>query len=95
MSAELLAPNVGHYVFISTISVYKRRRSSRTRPRTRTLRDDGGSDERGAGTGQTYGALKALSEKAAEAAMPGRVLALRPGPDRRARRRRPAASRTG
>ena len=33
-----------------------------------------------------YGALKALCEQAAEAAMPGRVANIRPGPDRRPRR---------
>lgn len=76
-SAETLAGAVNHYTFISTISVYS----------------DGGTpglDERGAVgtlddatveeiTGETYGPLKALCEQAAEAAMPGRVLTIRPG----------------
>ena len=76
LSAELLAPNVKQYIFISTISVYakldgpaptrpRRSRRSTTR-RTRTSRSN-------------YGALKALCEQAAEAAMPGRVANLRPG----------------
>jgi 2'-hydroxyisoflavone reductase len=76
-SAELLAPNVGHYIFISTISVY-------------ASEDKVGADETAPVatiadptiekvTDTSYGALKALCEQAAEAAMPGRVANLRPG----------------
>jgi 2'-hydroxyisoflavone reductase len=76
MSAELLASNVGQYLFISSISVYP----SFTEPRTEdspvgTLKDE--TIEKV--DGETYGPLKALCEKAAEAAMPGRVTVLRPG----------------
>lgn len=76
-SAQLLADAVDHYTFISTISVYQ-------------VNDQREIDETGAVgrledetieeiTGQTYGPLKVLCEKAASAAMPGRVLIIRPG----------------
>jgi 2'-hydroxyisoflavone reductase len=76
-SATLLADKVKHYLIISTISVYARM-------------DTPGMDEAGELakladptvqeiTGETYGGLKALSEQAAEAAMPGKVTVIRPG----------------
>jgi 2'-hydroxyisoflavone reductase len=76
-SAEKLADSVGHYTFISSISVY----SDFSQP---------GMDESGPlgtlenpdteeVTGETYGPLKVLCEQAAEQAMPGRVLNIRPG----------------
>ncbi|HMQ31942.1 MAG TPA: NAD-dependent epimerase/dehydratase family protein [Chloroflexaceae bacterium] len=76
-SVELLAPRVAHYTFISTISVY---------PTYEKVGIDEG-DPVGElpdstveeVTGETYGPLKALCERAAEAAMPGRVLTVRPG----------------
>ncbi len=78
-SAELLAPNVRQYVFISTISVYKTENvpnADETAPLA-TLADptteDIGKDY------ANYGGGKALCEKAAETAMPGRVTNLRPG----------------
>lgn len=76
-SARLLAKNVGQYLIVSTVSVYAKL-------------DRPGMDE-GAPlvtlpdptvetvTNETYGGLKALSEKAAEKAMPGRVTVVRPG----------------
>lgn len=78
-SAEFLAPLVKQYVFISTISVYKDTsvpNYDESAPLA-TLADptveDFGKDF------SNYGGGKALSEKAAEAAMPGRVTVLRPG----------------
>jgi 2'-hydroxyisoflavone reductase len=76
LSAELLAPNVQRYLFISTISVY----ASLAQPNTEaspvgTIADESiekVSDE-------SYGPLKALCEKAAMTAMPGRVAVVRPG----------------
>src|SRR6202046_659772 len=76
LSAQLLAPNVQRYIFISTISVY----ASFAQPNTEdspvgklagetTEKVDGGA----------HGALKALTEKAAETAMPGKVAVVRPG----------------
>ncbi|HZH43008.1 MAG TPA: NAD-dependent epimerase/dehydratase family protein [Lysobacter sp.] len=76
-SAKLLAPRVKHYLLISTISVYARN-------------DLPGMDETAPlivladptvtrVTGETYGGLKALCEKAAEAELPGRTTIVRPG----------------
>jgi 2'-hydroxyisoflavone reductase len=76
MSAQLLAPNVGHYVFISTISVYHRDNvvgDDETAP-VETIADPTNEDVK-----TNYGALKALCEQAAERAMPGRVANIRPG----------------
>jgi 2'-hydroxyisoflavone reductase len=75
-SAELLAPNVGRYLFISTISVYKdddKPNADESAP-VATIADPTNEDVK-----TNYGALKVLSEQAAEAAMPGRVAILRPG----------------
>ncbi|MDX2086966.1 MAG: NAD-dependent epimerase/dehydratase family protein [Kofleriaceae bacterium] len=76
MSAELLAPNVQHYLFVSTISVYDADRipnADETAP-LQKLADPANEDVRA-----NYGALKAACEVAAEAAMPGRVTNIRPG----------------
>ncbi|MFY0563413.1 SDR family oxidoreductase [Archangium lansingense] len=75
-SAELLAPNVGHYVFISTISVYKEmpRPGMDEDTPLATVEDPTNENVR-----ENYGALKALCEKAAEAAFPGRTTNIRPG----------------
>jgi 2'-hydroxyisoflavone reductase len=74
-SAELLAPNVGQYVFVSSISVYADpvpAHASESTP-VATMPDPTVEDM------QFYGALKARCEQAAEAAMPGRVTNVRPG----------------
>lgn len=77
-SAELLAPRVKQYIVVSSISVY----ANQTKPcheddALATMEDttveDFGADFR------NYGPGKALCEKAAEIAMPGRVTNLRPG----------------
>ena len=75
-SAELLAGSVGLYVFVSSVSVYPEfsRPTDEGSP-TATLEDESVEEV----TGETYGALKALCERAAEGAMPGRVLAARAG----------------
>ncbi|NTX05325.1 NAD-dependent epimerase/dehydratase family protein [Myxococcus sp. CA040A] len=75
-SAELLAPNVGHYTFVSTISVYKDASKpglTETAP-VATVADVTTED-----VDTHYGALKALCEQAAEKAMPGRTFNVRPG----------------
>lgn len=76
MSAELLAPNTQHYIFISTISVYRDGApvGADETAALNTLDDPANEDVKA-----NYGALKALSEQAAEAAMPGRVTNVRPG----------------
>jgi 2'-hydroxyisoflavone reductase len=76
LSAELLAPKVKHYVFISTVSVYAKN-------------DKVGADETSAvgkladpateDVAKHYGALKAACEATCEAVMPGRVANIRPG----------------
>lgn len=78
-SAELLAPSVEHYTFVSTISVF-------ADPAQPGIAENGplaslppgqeGTDEV---TNETYGPLKVLAEQAALAAMRGRVLVVRPG----------------
>jgi len=76
MSAELLAPAVRQYVFISSISVYPddvKPGANETTP-VQKLTEPGSEEVR-----KHYGALKALCEEAAEAAMPGRTTNVRPG----------------
>jgi 2'-hydroxyisoflavone reductase len=78
-SAELLAPSVRHYTFISSVSVY----ASTAEPGADESAAVGvlsnpGIEEMGAGY-ENYGPLKALCERAAESAMPGRVANVRPG----------------
>jgi 2'-hydroxyisoflavone reductase len=68
---------VGHYTFISSLSVYP----DTSQP---GIREDAGvgklADETVEEvTGETYGPLKALCEQAVEQALPGRTLVLRPG----------------
>jgi 2'-hydroxyisoflavone reductase len=78
-SAELLAPTIKQYLFISTISVYK----SASMPNAdenaplQTLADP--TTEEMGKDAANYGGGKALCEKAAEKAMPGRTTILRPG----------------
>jgi 2'-hydroxyisoflavone reductase len=76
MSAELLAPTVGHYIFISSISVYKTmdRPGMDETAAVETIDDPTNEDVKA-----NYGALKALCEQAAERAMPGRVANIRSG----------------
>jgi nucleoside-diphosphate-sugar epimerase len=80
MSAELLAPNVKHYLFISSIAVYAAGApvgADESAPVEKLL--DPTSEDIKGNNFKNYGALKALSEQAAEAAMPGRVANIRPG----------------
>jgi 2'-hydroxyisoflavone reductase len=77
-SADLLAPNVGQYVFISTISVY----SDTSKPGM----DESGpleklpeADAQSEDVMKYYGALKALCESTVETALPGRTCTIRPG----------------
>jgi 2'-hydroxyisoflavone reductase len=77
-SAELLAGAVGHYAFISSISVYPGfpgvPRIDESSP-VGTLGDPTVEEV----TGDSYGPLKALCEQAAEALFPGHTLVVRPG----------------
>ncbi len=75
-SAELLAPNVGQYVFISSISVYP----NFAQPRDESSAVGKLADETIEKVdGDTYGPLKALCEQAVEKALPGRTTVIRPG----------------
>jgi 2'-hydroxyisoflavone reductase len=76
-SAEYLADKVKTYVFISTISVYAESSMvGRDEDAELATTENETAEEV---TGELYGPLKVLCEKAAEAAMPGRVLQIRPG----------------
>lgn len=76
-SAGLLADAVAHATFISSISVYADMRVAGVDEAAPVgmLADERVEEI----TGDTYGPLKALCERAAEEAMPGRVLVVRPG----------------
>lgn len=75
-SAGLLADASDHYTFVSSISVY----ADQSAP----FQDEDAplgvlNEPTDEVTNESYGPLKVLCERAAEAAMPGRVLVLRPG----------------
>jgi 2'-hydroxyisoflavone reductase len=74
-SATLLADNVGHYIFVSTISVY----ADTGKPIDENAPLAQLKEPTESVSGGSYGALKALCEEAANAAMPGRVTVVRPG----------------
>ncbi len=76
-SAKLLAPRVGQYVFISTISVFGEAPPKAGPDEAAPVAK--APDPKSEDVRQFYGALKALSEQAAEAALPGRATSIRPG----------------
>lgn len=76
-TAERLSGAVGHYTFISSISVYADADVLDIDESAPVGRLDDPTVE--TVDGHTYGPLKALCEEAAEAAMPGRTLNVRPG----------------
>lgn len=75
--AELLAPSVGQYLFVSTCSVYADLGLSPIDESSRLIEIADPTVERV--DGETYGALKALCERAVEAALPCRATIVRPG----------------
>jgi 2'-hydroxyisoflavone reductase len=76
LTAELLAPSVSQYLFVSSISVYPDFKAPRDEmSAVGKLKDETVEKV----DNETYGPLKALCEKAAETAMPGRVTVIRPG----------------
>src|SRR5262249_16340474 len=76
MSAELLAPNVGYCLFISSISVYASfAKPNDEQSRTGTLENTDIEEV----TDTTYGPMKALCEQYTQAAFPGRACIVRPG----------------
>lgn len=76
-SAELLSQSVKHYVFISTVSVYNDFSKIGLVETDAVGKISDETIEKV--TPEAYGPLKALSEQAAEQAMPGRVTNIRPG----------------
>lgn len=76
-SAELLAPAVEHYTFISSVSVY----GNISQPGLDETAPVGRLDDPTVEVidGETYGPLKALCEEVVEQALPGRSLIIRPG----------------
>ncbi|MFN0059910.1 MAG: NAD-dependent epimerase/dehydratase family protein [Planctomycetota bacterium] len=77
LSAELLAPNVDQYIFISSVSVYAQGDEADVDESSAVGKIDDETIE--TVDGVTYGPLKALCEQAAERALPGRVTNIRPG----------------
>lgn len=76
-SARLLADAVDRYIFISTLSVYPDVSTPGIDEDTPVaIMEDPTVEEI---TGETYGPLKALCERAVDGALPGRTLIIRPG----------------
>ena len=80
-AAEVLSGNVGQYVFISSISVYASPMKAGMDETAAVMRLPEGTDVDAIQdiTGGNYGALKLLCDEAAEKAMPGKALNVRPG----------------
>ena len=74
-SAALLADQVEHYTFVSSVSVYPVPQADKSEDAPKLRLEEEGSED----VGRFYGALKLLSENAAQSAMPGRVACVRPG----------------
>ena len=77
LSAEVLEPNVSRYVFISSLSVYADFRKIGIDESYPVGKIEGESVEEI--TGETYGPLKALCEKAVREIYVERALIVRPG----------------
>ena len=78
-SAALLAPNVGQYLFISSVSAYAKNDTPHAdeTAATATLADP--NVETMGKNYENYGGLKRACEEAAEKALPGRATIVRPG----------------
>ena len=78
-SAELLAPRIGQYVYVSSISCYAdNTKAGQDETATLATMEDPTLETMGEQF-QYYGALKALCEQAAQAAVPGKTTVVRPG----------------
>lgn len=75
-SAKLLADTVEHYTFISSISVYDSPVSGMDESAPVTMLEDETVEQI---TGETYGGLKVLCERAVEDELPGRAFNVRAG----------------
>jgi 2'-hydroxyisoflavone reductase len=78
-SAELLAPNVQHYVYISSISAYANNDVPWQDESGPTAKLADPTVETMGKNFENYGGLKRLCEEAVEAAMPDRATLIRPG----------------
>jgi 2'-hydroxyisoflavone reductase len=76
-AAQLLADHVGHYTYVSSISVYRDYPREPVTESSPVL--DCAADATGTVETLGYGELKAGSERAVAAALPGRHLLVRPG----------------
>ena len=76
-SAQALADSVEHYTFVSSLSVYADTNTPGPDESAPVGKLEDESVEQI--TGETYGPLKVLCERGAEAALPGRVLHVRAG----------------
>jgi 2'-hydroxyisoflavone reductase len=76
-SAKMLAPNAKQYIFVSSISVYADTSRENQDETARVATTPDPTVEKI--TEETYGPLKALCEKAAADAFPGRATIVRPG----------------
>lgn len=78
-SAELLSPNIGQYIFVSSISAYKdnSKEGANEDAELSTMPDP--TVETMGQNFEFYGPLKVLCEQAAEAACPKRTTIVRPG----------------
>ena len=77
-SAELLAPSVSRYLFVSSIAAYaelKQPGTTEDAPVAELPADARDSED----VGEHYGPLKAACERTVEDALPGRALVVRPG----------------
>lgn len=78
-SAELLAPNVGQYIFVSSISAFKEGATANSDESWPVATVADPSVEEMGKQFENYGGFKAMCEQAAEAALPGRTTNIRPG----------------
>jgi 2'-hydroxyisoflavone reductase len=76
---QILAPNIGQYVFISTISVYPDDSQAPIDEQSPVGKMADPTVEEFGKNFENYGPGKALCEQAAEEKMPGHVTSLRPG----------------
>jgi 2'-hydroxyisoflavone reductase len=76
MSSDLLAPNVGHCIFVSSISAYADFKKANDENSPTGKLDDPSTEEV---TGETYGPMKALCEQYVRSAFKGRAAIVRPG----------------
>ncbi len=76
-SAKLLAPNAGRYIFISSISAYAENSAENQDENAKLATTPDPTVEKV--TNDTFGPLKALCEKTAADAFPGRAAIVRPG----------------